>query len=183
MQIRLFNATKSLLEKRNKEGKLRRMIYSESQIDERLDLEYVQYELETLLSKNMLEVFSLSPGRDWRVHSLPPRQFLPRHVRASKGTITLKQSMKTRHGVMILDPSNEQESISERPFVVCFENEKDRFRFVNLLRAFQYSGVDLPEEIEKNFQMSMGMSGDFPLAIECGSTNVRVGSSIFGART
>ena len=145
MQIRLFNATKSLLEKRNKEGKLRRMIYSESQIDERLDLEYVQYELETLLSKNMLEVFSLSPGRDWRVHNLPPRQFLPRHVRASKGTITLKQSMKTRHGVMILDPSNEQESISERPFVVCFENEKDRFRFVNLLRAFQYSGVDRHE--------------------------------------
>ena len=46
---------------------------------------------------------------------------------------------------MILDPSNEQESISERPFVVCFENEKDRFRFVNLLRAFQYSGVDRHE--------------------------------------
>ena len=43
--------------------------------------------------------------------------------------------------------------------------------------------VDLPEETQKNFQMSMGMSGDFPLAIKCGSTNVRVGSSIFGART
>jgi len=28
----------------------------------------------------------------------------------------------------------------------------------------------------------MGMSGDFELAIECGSTNVRVGSKIFGAR-
>lgn len=31
--------------------------------------------------------------------------------------------------------------------------------------------------------LSMGMSGDFPLAIRCGSTMVRVGSSIFGART
>jgi pyridoxal phosphate enzyme (YggS family) len=31
-------------------------------------------------------------------------------------------------------------------------------------------------------ELSMGMSGDFELAIECGSTNVRVGSSIFGAR-
>ncbi|WP_411894839.1 YggS family pyridoxal phosphate-dependent enzyme [Winogradskyella sp. A2] len=30
--------------------------------------------------------------------------------------------------------------------------------------------------------LSMGMSGDYPLAIECGSTMVRVGSSIFGAR-
>lgn len=30
--------------------------------------------------------------------------------------------------------------------------------------------------------LSMGMSGDFPLAIECGSTSVRVGSAIFGER-
>lgn len=30
--------------------------------------------------------------------------------------------------------------------------------------------------------LSMGMSGDYPLAVECGSTMVRVGSLIFGAR-
>jgi pyridoxal phosphate enzyme (YggS family) len=30
--------------------------------------------------------------------------------------------------------------------------------------------------------ISMGMSGDYPLAIKCGSTMVRVGSSIFGSR-
>ena len=30
--------------------------------------------------------------------------------------------------------------------------------------------------------ISMGMSGDYPLAIECGSTMVRLGSSIFGVR-
>ncbi len=30
--------------------------------------------------------------------------------------------------------------------------------------------------------LSMGMSGDYTLAIECGSTNVRIGSSIFGSR-
>jgi pyridoxal phosphate enzyme (YggS family) len=30
--------------------------------------------------------------------------------------------------------------------------------------------------------LSMGMSGDYGLAIECGSTMVRVGSSIFGVR-
>jgi PLP dependent protein len=28
----------------------------------------------------------------------------------------------------------------------------------------------------------MGMSGDYQLAIECGSTMVRIGSSIFGNR-
>ncbi len=31
-------------------------------------------------------------------------------------------------------------------------------------------------------ELSMGMSGDFPIAISCGSTMVRVGSSIFGTR-
>ena len=30
--------------------------------------------------------------------------------------------------------------------------------------------------------ISMGMSGDYKLAIECGSTMVRIGSSIFGGR-
>ncbi len=30
--------------------------------------------------------------------------------------------------------------------------------------------------------LSMGMSGDYKLAIDCGSTMIRVGSSIFGAR-
>jgi PLP dependent protein len=35
-----------------------------------------------------------------------------------------------------------------------------------------------PGELE----LSMGMSGDFEQAIEMGSTNVRIGSTIFGAR-
>mmetsp|Transcript_12382 Transcript_12382/g.24081 ORF Transcript_12382/g.24081 Transcript_12382/m.24081 type:complete len:279 (+) Transcript_12382:206-1042(+) len=39
-----------------------------------------------------------------------------------------------------------------------------------------------PELADKPFEMSMGMSGDFELAIEHGSTSVRVGSSIFGSR-
>jgi uncharacterized pyridoxal phosphate-containing UPF0001 family protein len=30
--------------------------------------------------------------------------------------------------------------------------------------------------------LSMGMSGDFELAIECGATHVRVGSALFGDR-
>ena len=30
--------------------------------------------------------------------------------------------------------------------------------------------------------LSMGMSDDYPLAVECGSTMVRIGSSIFGSR-
>ena len=35
---------------------------------------------------------------------------------------------------------------------------------------------------EHDLELSMGMSKDFELAIEYGSTNVRVGSTIFGER-
>ena len=35
---------------------------------------------------------------------------------------------------------------------------------------------------ESELELSMGMSGDFEAAIEMGSTNIRVGSTIFGAR-
>jgi len=30
--------------------------------------------------------------------------------------------------------------------------------------------------------LSMGMSGDWQVAVECGSTMIRIGSAIFGAR-
>ena len=30
--------------------------------------------------------------------------------------------------------------------------------------------------------ISMGMSDDYPIAVECGSTEVRIGSTIFGQR-
>ena len=35
---------------------------------------------------------------------------------------------------------------------------------------------------EETLELSMGMSGDFEQAVEMGSTNIRVGSTIFGAR-
>ncbi|XP_074642029.1 pyridoxal phosphate homeostasis protein-like [Tubulanus polymorphus] len=36
---------------------------------------------------------------------------------------------------------------------------------------------------ENDFELSMGMSNDFEHAIEAGSTNIRVGSTIFGSRS
>lgn len=45
------------------------------------------------------------------------------------------------------------------------------------------STFDSLQTIHSNLKtISMGMSGDYPLAIDCGSTMVRVGSSIFGTR-
>lgn len=48
--------------------------------------------------------------------------------------------------------------------------------YADTLRHDFFSDVDFFKEI------SMGMSGDYPIAIEEGSTLVRVGSAIFGAR-
>ena len=56
--------------------------------------------------------------------------------------------------------------------------EKVRREFQYLRSVFHRLKEKLP-----NFDtLSMGMSGDYPIAIEEGSTMVRIGSSIFGAR-
>jgi pyridoxal phosphate enzyme (YggS family) len=52
-------------------------------------------------------------------------------------------------------------------------------------KEFEYlkSVFDNAQAKNPNFQtLSMGMSSDYTLAIECGSTMIRVGSSIFGER-
>lgn len=54
--------------------------------------------------------------------------------------------------------------------------------FKGLKQLFEdIKASDTPKYVEMN-HLSMGMSGDYKLAIECGSTMVRVGSAIFGAR-
>lgn len=46
----------------------------------------------------------------------------------------------------------------------------------------ELQGMPLPGNMEMK-ELSMGMSGDYPLAIEEGSTLIRVGSAIFGHRS
>ncbi|MDT0687249.1 YggS family pyridoxal phosphate-dependent enzyme [Autumnicola psychrophila] len=41
---------------------------------------------------------------------------------------------------------------------------------------------DFKEKYPSMKELSMGMSGDYKIAVECGSTMVRIGSSIFGER-
>ena len=61
-------------------------------------------------------------------------------------------------------------------------NKKDLFRYFSLMEQYY---VDIRAKSMDNVDMvclSMGMSSDFPEAIESGATMVRVGSSLFGAR-
>lgn len=53
--------------------------------------------------------------------------------------------------------------------------------FLKLLKCRERLCQELKLD-KKNIEISMGMSADFEHAIELGSTNVRVGSTIFGAR-
>lgn len=64
--------------------------------------------------------------------------------------------------------------------MASFTNDKKQVKteFENLKNTFDTLKKNQPEmEI-----ISMGMSGDYQLAISCGSTMIRVGSHIFGAR-
>ena len=62
------------------------------------------------------------------------------------------------------------------------DEEQIRKEFTHLQSVFAALGSQ-PETFNfKPKTLSMGMSGDYLLAIECGSTMVRIGSSIFGHR-
>ena len=68
----------------------------------------------------------------------------------------------------------------DNPELNIFLNDKEK---KNLKYLEDKSRLSKNIEIEQSdLQLSMGMSGDFEVAIEKGSTRVRVGSTIFGAR-
>lgn len=59
--------------------------------------------------------------------------------------------------------------------------EQIKREFDHLKSLFDKHKSQKTENCQLN-TLSMGMSGDYQLAIECGSTMVRIGSSIFGTR-
>ncbi|XP_018857393.2 pyridoxal phosphate homeostasis protein-like [Juglans regia] len=60
-----------------------------------------------------------------------------------------------------------------------YSSTPENFKTLSNCRTEVCKALDIPEE---QCELSMGMSADFEQAIEMGSTNVRVGSTIFGAR-
>ena len=64
--------------------------------------------------------------------------------------------------------------------MASFTDNQDQLKseFTYLAQLFKEKAIDF-----KNLEiLSMGMSGDYQLAIDCGSNMIRVGSRIFGAR-
>jgi pyridoxal phosphate enzyme (YggS family) len=69
--------------------------------------------------------------------------------------------------------------------MATFTENQDQIRkeFTHLKSIFDgFRSTDAINRVSTMQTLSMGMSGDYPLAIECGSTMVRIGSSIFGNR-
>jgi len=60
-----------------------------------------------------------------------------------------------------------------------YTSRPENFQCLQDCRAKVAAALGVEEE---TLELSMGMSGDFEAAIESGSTNIRVGSTIFGAR-
>lgn len=63
----------------------------------------------------------------------------------------------------------------------CEHQEEAAVHFRNMKMLFDETAKKVYKNVSMEY-LSMGMSGDFEAAIECGSNMVRVGSAIFGAR-
>jgi uncharacterized pyridoxal phosphate-containing UPF0001 family protein len=66
--------------------------------------------------------------------------------------------------------------------MATFTNDKSQVKTEFESLKLYYDDISNQINNESFNIISMGMSGDYKTAIECGSNMVRIGSSIFGAR-
>lgn len=68
--------------------------------------------------------------------------------------------------------------------MATFTEDKNQIKkeFLKLKETFEEVKIKPTTDNQQLTTISMGMSGDYEMAIECGSTMIRVGSSIFGVR-
>ena len=64
---------------------------------------------------------------------------------------------------------------------ICASEDEIRPYFSRMQQLFVDNGGKKYDNVHMDF-LSMGMSADYPAAIECGANMVRVGAAIFGAR-
>ena len=64
---------------------------------------------------------------------------------------------------------------------ICASGEENRQYFVRIQQLFVDNCDKKYDNVRMDF-MSMGMSGDYETAVECGAHIVRVGTAIFGPR-
>ena len=93
--------------------------------------------------------------------------FAPEELPAALAAAAELESLRIR-GLMAIPP-------------ICASGEENRQYFVRMQQLFVDNCEKKYDNVRMDF-MSMGMSGDYETAIECGANIVRVGTAIFGAR-
>lgn len=114
------------------------------------------------LGRSLEVLVQVNTSGELTKHGLAPVEVLD-----FAGRLGSFESLRPRGLMTIAMPGPDMDAVAG-----CFAMLRD---LGQRLRDDQVAGCDWPE-------LSMGMSGDFELAIEHGSTCVRVGTSIFGRR-
>ena len=113
-------------------------------------------------SENLRSLRDLRPSHKWA-----PPSHVPRVAQFSEGVLP-PQSIRIR-GLMGMATNTEDEGVIEADFA----------RIEALFRRIR---AEHPELAETFTELSIGMSGDWPIAVRHGATMVRIGTDIFGER-
>ncbi len=132
---------------------------SEVQSLDRLELAEALHRRLQLEGRSLDVLVQVKTSPEESKHGLPPAE-LP----AFLDSLRQYDSLRVRGLMTMATHSDDPAEVR-----ACFR------RLRELRDAMQARGHDLP-------RLSMGMSGDFPLAIAEGATEVRIGSAIFGPR-
>ena len=113
-------------------------------------------------SENLRSLRDLRPSHKWA----PPSN-VPRVAQFSEGALP-PQSIRIR-GLMGMATNTEDEGVIEADFA-------------RIEALFHRIRAEHPELRETFTELSIGMSGDWPIAVRHGATMVRIGTHIFGER-
>ena len=113
---------------------------------------------ETLRSQS-----DLRPSHEWA-----PPSIVPRVAQVSEDALPPLENVRIR-GLMGMATNTEDEGVIEADFA-------------RIEALFKRIRAEHPELAETFTELSIGMSGDWPLAVRHGATMVRIGTDIFGPR-
>ena len=114
-------------------------------------------------SENLRSLRDLRPSHEWA----PPSNE-PRVAQVSEGVLPPLENVRIR-GLMGMATNTEEEGVIEADFA-------------RIEALFKRIRAEHPELRETFTELSIGMSGDWPIAVRHGATMVRIGTDIFGER-
>ncbi len=160
----------------------------------------IEWHMIGTLQKNKVKYIAPFVALIHSVDSLSLLEVIEKEAKKNERVISFLLQLKvaqeaTKSGLSLEDAKQllESEEFAQMHYVKCCgimgmaTNTDDettiRNEFALLKKHFETLKAKYFENATDFCEISMGMSGDYPLAIEEGSTIIRVGSKIFGARS